>query len=119
MRCHAIRGRGGDVGPDVTQVGSDLTHEQLLEALVAPSARITPGYGTISLTLQDGQTIRGTLRTETDVHLVVEVGEAEPRTVAKKTITERQNAPSSMPPMGDVLSRREIRDVIAFLTSLQ
>ena len=111
--------RGGDIGPDLTQVGSDLTHEQLLEALVAPSARITPGYGTVSLTLQDGQTIRGTLRAETNTHLVIAAEEDEPRNVAKETIAERQNAPSGMPPMGAVLSKQEIRDVIAFLTTLQ
>ena len=119
VRCHAIRGRGGDVGPDVTQVGSDLTREQLLESLVAPSARLAPGYGTVSLTLRDGQTLRGTLRAETDTHLVVATEEDEPTNVAKETIAERQDAPSSMPPMGAVLSRREIRDVIAVLTTLR
>ncbi len=83
------------------------------------SSTARSGYGTVSLTLRDGQTLRGTLRAETDTHLVVATEEDEPSNVAKETIAERQDAPSSMPPMGAVLSRREIRDVIAFLTSLQ
>ena len=91
----------------------------MLASLVAPSARLAPGYGTVALTLRDGPTLRGTLRAETDTHLVVATEEDEPSNVAKETIAERQDAPSGMPPMGAVLSRREIRDVIAFLATLQ
>lgn len=119
VRCHAIEGRGGDVGPDLTTVAAGLTREQLLQALVDPGARISPGYGTVSLTLQDGQTTRGIVREETDTHLTLQPVEGEPRQIAKTEIAERQDAPSSMPPMGLVLNRREIRDVVAFLTTLR
>jgi hypothetical protein len=49
----------------------------LLEALVEPSARIAPGYGIVSLTLQNGQTVAGMLREETESHLVVQTGSDE------------------------------------------
>ncbi len=45
MRCHGLRQYGGDVGPDLTLIGKELNREELLLSLVAPSARIAPGYG--------------------------------------------------------------------------
>src|SRR5690606_35794592 len=77
-RCHSITGNaaGANVGPPLRGVASRLSREQLLEALVAPSARIAPGFGT-------------------------------------------EGSPSAMPPMGQILTRREIRDVVEFLSQLQ
>ncbi len=44
-RCHAIRGEDG-VGPSLAGIGDRLDRMQLLESLVAPAARIAPGFGT-------------------------------------------------------------------------
>lgn len=80
-RCHTLGGgsagdaSGIEVGPPLRGIGSTLTREQLLEALVDPSARIAPGFGV-------------------------------------------QGAPSAMPPMGGILTRREIRDVVEFLSGI-
>ena len=75
-RCHAIGGRGGDVGPDLQNVGERLSREELLQSLVDPGARIAEGYGDA-------------------------------------------DAASAMPPMGLILSRRQIRDMVEFLAELQ
>lgn len=45
VRCHAIDDYGGNVGPKLNGIASRLKQEQLLEALINPSARIAPGYG--------------------------------------------------------------------------
>ena len=41
-RCHTISGRGTDVGPELTRIGSTLTRDQLLDALMAPNAGLRP-----------------------------------------------------------------------------
>lgn len=119
VRCHVVGDWGGDVGPPLTDVAARLSREQLLEALVAPGARIAPGYGNVTLTLQDGSTVQGVLRQEADAYVVVQTADGSMRNVPNEEITDRQNAPSAMPPMGLVLQRRELRDVIAFLATLE
>lgn len=119
VRCHNVGGEGGIVGPSLKGIASRLTREQLLQALIEPSARIAPGYGTISLTLKDGQEVSGAVISETDQEIQLKTNEAEPLRIAVSRIKSRENYPSSMPPMGSMLSKREIRDVVEYLASLK
>lgn len=119
VRCHAIRGEGGTVGPDLSSISDVLTREQLLEALIEPSARLAPGYGSVTLTLDDGQSVSGILMEETKQELLIKTSDAEPLRVPVSRITKRDNVPSGMPPMGTLLSKREIRDIIEFLSMLK
>ncbi|KAA9347076.1 DUF7133 domain-containing protein [Larkinella humicola] len=119
VRCHAIGGQGGAVGPSLTGIGDVLTREQILQALIEPSARLAPGFGMVSLTLKDGQTVSGVLNAENAHELVLKTSEAEPLKVPVARIDKRENLPSSMPPMGYILSKREIRDVVEFLATLK
>ena len=121
MRCHAIRGRGGEVGPNLTQIASELSKEELLESLVNPSARIAPGYGTVSLKLsgEEAQTMGGVLLEESSSFLVLQTQDAEPIRIPKNKIEKRVDAPSSMPNMSNVLSLRELRDLVAYLGTLK
>jgi quinoprotein glucose dehydrogenase len=118
-RCHTIGAQGGDVGPKLTYIGDQLTREQLLEALIEPSARLSPGYGMVVLTLKDGQTASGILLEENAEELLLKTSEAEPLRIPVSRIAKRDNVPSSMPPMGNIMSKREIRDVVEFLTTLK
>ncbi len=119
-RCHSIRGRGADVGPDLTRIGTVLTREQLFESLVDPNARIAPGFGMVGITLKDGTRVDGTLREETAEEVVVLAGTPpEPRRIRKADIAERTDPVSAMPPLGLALTPRDVRDVIEFLSALR
>jgi putative heme-binding domain-containing protein len=121
VRCHAVGDNGGaTVGPNLMGVASRLTREQILESLLEPSARIAPGFGTVSLTLRNGQKVDGTLRSETDTEILLVAGDppAERRLV-KADVTQRTNPVSAMPPMGAILKPREIRDLVAGLATLK
>jgi quinoprotein glucose dehydrogenase len=119
VRCHAVGGTGGAVGPSLTHIGDALTREQLLQALVEPSVRLAPGYGTVSLTLKDGQIVNGTLAKESAEELTITTSDAEPLVIPVARIAKRENMPSGMPPMGSILSKREIRDLVEFLVNLK
>lgn len=119
IRCHNVGGQGGEVGPSLKGIGGKLTREQILQALIEPSARIAPGYGSISIKLTDGQEVTGTLLIENDQEIQLKTGEAEPLRIPISRIKSRENYPSGMPPMGTLLSKREIRDVVEYLSSLK
>ncbi len=119
IRCHAYDDLGGNAGPRLNGVASRLSREQLLEALVNPSARLAPGYGTVNLTLRDGKTVSGILQNETAAEVSVKVGDQPDRVIQKSQIAKRTNSPSSMPEMKYLLTKREIRDVVSFLSTLK
>ncbi|GLU55730.1 HEAT repeat domain-containing protein [Dyadobacter frigoris] len=118
-RCHSVGGQGGAVGPSLSKIGSTLTREQILQALIEPSARLSPGFGMVVLTLKDGQTAAGILMEENTHELVLKTSEAEPLKIPVARIAKRDNVPSSMPPMGSIMSKREVRDVVEFLSGLK
>ncbi len=119
IRCHAINGYGGNVGPDLGGISKTLSKPQLLQALIEPSVRIAPGYGTVALQLNDGQEVMGILVKETSSELTLKTTEAEPLIIPIARVKKRDNFPSGMPAMGTSLSKRELRDIIAFLEELK
>jgi quinoprotein glucose dehydrogenase len=117
VRCHAIEGNGGKVGPDLSTIGSTLSREQIVEAMVDPGARLSPGFGTVKVTLTDGSEVTGTLMEENAKEIILKTSDAEPLEIELTRIAKRQNYPSGMPPMGKALSRKEIRDLVEFLSN--
>ena len=119
VRCHSVGGSGGEVGPALDNIASILTRKEILESLIEPSARLAPGYGSITLTLTDGQVVNGVLIEEGKTELLLRTSEAEPMKVPLARIAKRENSISSMPPMGRMISRRELRDLMEYLGSLR
>ncbi len=118
-RCHTVGNAKSDVGPALTGVGARLSRTQLLESLLDPSARLAPGFGQVTVTLKNGRKIEGLLREESATRLVVEDAAGTPQTIALTEVATRTNLPSPMPPMGTLLTPREIRDVVEFLATQQ
>lgn len=118
IRCHVIAGEGSEVGPDLTAAGNWLSREELLESMIQPDTRISPGYGTVTLTLKNGETVRGVLSAETDNQITITSDGLE-RVIDKTEIAQRTNSPSGMPAMGNILSRSELRDLVEFLVQLR
>jgi quinoprotein glucose dehydrogenase len=119
LRCHSYDDMGGTAGPRLNGVAKRLTRQQLLEALVNPSARLAPGFGNVTLELKNGKKVNGILQGEKDQDLSVKVGDKPDTLIRKDQITKRTNAASSMPPMPYLLTKKEIRDVVSFLATLQ
>ncbi len=119
VRCHAVNGAGGVVGPALDNIANILTREQILESLIEPSARLSPGYGTVTVTLKDGQVVKGVLEEETKEELILRTSDAEPMEIAVSRIEKRENGMSAMPAMGRLITKRELRDLIEYLSSLK
>ncbi len=118
VRCHVVAGQGGEVGPELTDLGSSMNREGLLRSLVDPSANVAPGFGNVTVVLESGESVQGLLEAESDQTITITIG-GQQREIEKSDIAERISSPSSMPAMGDLLSRSQLRDLVEYMTTLQ
>jgi len=119
VRCHSIYEWGGDAGPGLSGIASKLSPKQLLEAVILPSKRLAPGFGVLSVELNDGSSIAGVMESETAENYVLKVSKDESKTVLKSDIKTSSFLPSSMPSVEKILNKKEVRDLVAFLVSLK
>lgn len=121
IRCHKLEGKGGDVGPIQDGIGARHPREYLLESIVAPSATIAEGFASVSVEMNNGDEFNGTVKKETPAELILNLADGSAVRVKKSDIVFRQtSALSGMPPgMGQMLTKRELRDLIEFLVSLK
>jgi quinoprotein glucose dehydrogenase len=120
LRCHKIKGEGGEVGPDLTGIGARQPREYLLESIVDPNRQIAQGYETVVLVLKNGQIVTGIVKAEDGKEVRLMTAESKLVSVAKDQIDERQKGKSPMPEdIMKFLSKRELRDLVEFLASLK
>jgi putative heme-binding domain-containing protein len=119
LRCHAVNATGGTVGPDLSHLATRATREQVLDSLRNPSATIAPGFGTVAITLKNGQVLAGVLKSEEGGTLTLIAPDGQTVTAKAADVALRTQPISAMPPMAGILSPREMRDVVEFLSSLK
>ena len=120
VRCHKVRGEGGEVGPELTGIGSKHPRAYLLESIVVPNQAIAQGFESVVLAKTDGTTVIGVLKSEDDKVVKVMTAEAKLIDVSKADIEERQRGPSAMPEdLSKKLSPAERRDLVEFLAGLK
>ncbi|MFC4701569.1 c-type cytochrome [Glaciecola siphonariae] len=119
MRCHMVNWSGGDVGPDLSDIGRMHDNKYLLQSIVDVGAAIAPGFGTVVLNLKDGRTLSGIYQGETEQIIKIEREENLIEEFAFEDIETLQRPMSGMPPMHRFLDEYQIRDLVAYLASLE
>ncbi|NDA67970.1 MAG: hypothetical protein EBY09_15245, partial [Verrucomicrobia bacterium] len=120
LRCHSVRGEGGIVGPGLTGVGKRLTREQLLESIVLPNKTIAVGFETATIVLKSGANHSGLVKSETATELILDSPEDGKLTLKKADIEKRIRGLSAMPEgLDKLMTRRELRDLVEYLSSLK
>jgi putative heme-binding domain-containing protein len=114
-KCHAVGGEGGAIGPDL----SNLPHRDypsVMRDITQPSAAINPDYLTQVLTLTNGRTLTGPVRTRGDVLLV---GDDKGQVTEVKRSEVEDIRPSKLSGMPekllDKLTPEQVRDLLTFL----
>jgi quinoprotein glucose dehydrogenase len=119
VRCHRAEGKGGDVGPGLDGIAATKQRSYLLESIVAPNATVAEAYRTTVILTDEGQTVAGILLSEDADTVKLKTADGTIKNVAVASIDERTSGPSSMPAdLAGKLTRRELRDLIAWLASL-
>lgn len=116
--CHRIRGKGGMLGPDLTNIGASRSVEKLREAIIDPDADGFRGYTGVTATLKNGQTIRGVARNRTNYSLQILDKDGKVHLLRTADLRDVQFGEHSPMP-GDYkqrLSAQEITDLVAYLS---
>ena len=119
-QCHTVDPKfdaSEMVGPHLSNIGTKSSR-YLLEALVQPSATVAPGFAPITITLHNGQILTGTFLHKTPEHIDLLV-EGESLRVLRGDIFTFSPPISAMPAMGSLLAPEEIRDLVAYLSTLK
>ncbi|MGI8965365.1 MAG: c-type cytochrome, partial [Limisphaerales bacterium] len=120
VRCHKLDKECGEIGPVLNGVAAKHPREYLLESIVLPNKQVAPGFESVLVVLKDGTSYAGTLKSETDNELVLNSPEDGIVKVVKKEICKREKGLSGMPPeLAQVLSKRDLRDLVEFLAGLK
>ncbi len=120
VRCHKVAGQGGEVGPDLTNIAKENDRKYLLEAIVAPNAKIAKGFETLILLTDDGDVFSGILKSETDDEITLLDADGKTITVEADLVVGQKKGKSSMPEdLVKQMTRRELRDIIAYLATLK
>lgn len=119
VRCHMVGSRGNRVGPELTTIAKRITQEQMLEAMIAPAARIAPGFGRVTVVMKDGTRIEGAFDAETKTDVTVTATD-KTHVIPRNEIAKLEfGGISPMPPMGQGLTKEELRDLVAYLSTLK
>jgi putative heme-binding domain-containing protein len=118
--CHSIGSEGGTLGPDLSDVGRRRNLDYLVESLVKPDADVPVRYRAVAVTTKSGQTITGIRLNEDDISIQLRDEKDNFRSFFKNKLSGmRYDKPSLMPPYGTVLNKKEIDDVVSYLSSLR
>jgi putative membrane-bound dehydrogenase-like protein len=117
VKCHAVGGEGGQVGPDLAGIALKYKQEDLMTSVLEPSKVIAQGYETLVISTAQGTTLTGVFKGETADAVNLMDNEGKAHSVPKKDIEERTFSPVSTMPNGlsDGMTLQDFADVLAFL----
>jgi quinoprotein glucose dehydrogenase len=118
VRCHKFNGEGGEVGPELTGIGSRQDRQYLLESIVFPNKHIAQGFESVVVTLKNTTSYAGVLKSETPQILEINSPEDGLIQVKKAEIKLRERGLSAMPEeLRQVLTKQDLRDLVEFLST--
>jgi putative heme-binding domain-containing protein len=133
-QCHTVGARGGRIGPYLTGIGARRGPEHLRESLLNPEGEVPDTFTSyrrvifmpdnflqVRVVTQDGTRITGARVNEDTFTIQIRDYSGRLYSFRKDELRELHEdwGKSPMPSYRSVLSESEIRDMIAYLVSLQ
>ncbi|MEZ6062645.1 MAG: c-type cytochrome [Planctomycetaceae bacterium] len=120
VRCHRVGRQGSNIGPRLDDVALRRDAKYLLRSIVAPSADIDDKYRSQVVVMNSGKVVQGLLLKKDDLSMTLADAQGQEVEIALADVEEFVDRKVSiMPEMTETLSRRQIRDLLAFLLTLE
>ena len=122
--CHRVGGRGGEIGPDLTAIGTTLSPQRIAEELLWPNRQVKEGFSVVQVVTVDGKIHQGYRRKTKgggdSGDLVLEDLATRKLVTFKKENIELTKVTGSVMPRGltAVLSRQQLLDLVRYLSDL-
>jgi len=119
--CHMVDGRGGQLGPDLSRIGSGRPRTGLQAKLRGTSDIIRSGYEPVTLVTREGERIRGVKKNEDEFSIQIMDTRERLQGFLKTNLTELTIDKQSLMPVygADRLNDRDLDDLLRYLTGLR
>lgn len=121
ITCHQVGSTGYDFGPKLTEIGSKLPKEALLETIVHPSKGIGFGYETWELKMKDGSVISGIVSSKTETDIVMKFPGGSTKDIKTADVERMTQGKTSMMPEGlyQMMSKQDLANLLEYLSDLK
>jgi putative heme-binding domain-containing protein len=118
--CHQIKGEGGNIGPDLSQLATRFSPKDVLESIIEPSKLISDQYASTIYVMKHGSSVVGKQVSEDDKNYYISQNPYDPgqiREIVKREVKEKRLSEVSPMMTGLVnrLNEEELKDLIAYL----
>jgi putative heme-binding domain-containing protein len=118
-KCHSMDGSASKAGPDLLAVGDKFGRRDLVDAILLPSAVISPGYGTMIVETKSGTEFQGILKRANDTALELMGADGKLISIPTFEIREKRGSSISLMPEGlqNAMTQTEFTDLIEYLAA--
>ena len=120
LSCHRMKGEGGMIGPDLSQLATRFSPKDVLESIIRPSVVISDQYASTIYIMKDGSSVVGKQMSEDNKNYYISQNPYDPeqiREISKREVREKKVSEVSPMMTGLVnrLNEEELKDLIAYL----
>jgi putative membrane-bound dehydrogenase-like protein len=121
LRCHMVRGSGGQIGPDLSMIGKKASRENLFESILQPSKAIADQYIQWKVDTLDGTSITGLVIEETKETITLRDANGKDTKIRQSDIDRKSKSPISIMPdnLAAALTEDELVDMVEYLATLK
>lgn len=119
--CHIVNGAGGNLGPDLDEVGARRSSEHLRRCLLAPGTALPDGFIMIRAIRPNGSVVEGIRVNEDSFTIQLRDTTGRFHSFRKQQLKklEYKSGATPMPSYRDLLSPSDLDDLIAYLAGLR
>jgi putative membrane-bound dehydrogenase-like protein len=121
LRCHTINGTGGQIGPDLSTIGSKASRENLLESILYPSRAIAHQYESWIVETKGGLAVTGLIVEETPDHFILRDSTGKDFKIGTKDVDSKAKSKLSLMPDNLIvhIPEADLVDMVEYLYSLK